>query len=121
VLIEQAFPDLNWRELGFGEEPDAIIAGPRRATGNLGGGRVLGGTIVASRAGEMIGEIALAMRAGLFAGRLAQTTHAYPTWSLAIQQAAAQFFAEYGGREARPAHPGPAPDGRARAGLASGR
>jgi hypothetical protein len=30
--------------------------------------------------------------------------HAYPTWSLAIQQAAAQFFGGgYGGRVARPA------------------
>jgi hypothetical protein len=39
----------------------------------------------------------------MFTGRLAQTTHPYPTWSLAIQQAAAQFFGEYGGRKARPA------------------
>jgi pyruvate/2-oxoglutarate dehydrogenase complex dihydrolipoamide dehydrogenase (E3) component len=80
-----------------------LIAGPRRLTGGLGGGRVLGATIVASRAGEMIGELALAMRAGMFTGRLAQTAHAYPTWSLAIQQAAAQFFGGYGGRTARPA------------------
>ncbi|HEX8006280.1 MAG TPA: FAD-dependent oxidoreductase [Trebonia sp.] len=83
-----------------------LIAGPRRLTGGLGGGRVLGATIVASRAGEMIDEIALAMRAGMFTGRLAQATHAYPTWSLAIQQAAAQFFGGYGGRTARPARPG---------------
>jgi pyruvate/2-oxoglutarate dehydrogenase complex dihydrolipoamide dehydrogenase (E3) component len=80
-----------------------IIAGPRRATGNLAGGRVLGATIAASHAGEMIAEIALAMRSAMFTGRLAQTTHPYPTWSLAIQQAAAQFFGEYGGRKARPA------------------
>jgi hypothetical protein len=39
----------------------------------------------------------------VFTGRLAQTVHAYPTWSLAIQQAAAQFFGGYGGRAARPA------------------
>jgi hypothetical protein len=39
----------------------------------------------------------------MFTGRLAQTTHPYPTWSLAIQQAATQFFGEYGGRTARPA------------------
>jgi pyruvate/2-oxoglutarate dehydrogenase complex dihydrolipoamide dehydrogenase (E3) component len=83
-----------------------IIAGPRRLTRSLGGGRVLGATIVASRAGDMIGEIALAMRAGVFTGRLAQATHAYPTWSLAIQQAAAQFFGEYAGRAARPARAG---------------
>jgi len=54
----------------------------------------------------LIGEIALAMRTGMFTGRLAQTTHAYPTWSLAIQQAAAQFFGEYAGRAARPARAG---------------
>jgi pyruvate/2-oxoglutarate dehydrogenase complex dihydrolipoamide dehydrogenase (E3) component len=88
-----------------------IVAGPRPGLGNLGGGRVLGATIVASRAGEMINEVALAMRAGMFTGRLAQTTHAYPTWSLAIQQAAAQFFGGYGGRRARPAKPdSPEPD-----------
>jgi pyruvate/2-oxoglutarate dehydrogenase complex dihydrolipoamide dehydrogenase (E3) component len=81
-----------------------IIAGPRRLTRSLGGGRVLGATIVAPRAGDMIGEIALAMRAGLFTGRLAQATRAYPTWSLAVQQAAAQFFGGYGDRAARPAH-----------------
>jgi pyruvate/2-oxoglutarate dehydrogenase complex dihydrolipoamide dehydrogenase (E3) component len=83
-----------------------IIAGPRRLTGRLGGGRVLGATIVAPRAGDMIGEIALALRTGMFTGRLAQTTHAYPTWSLAIQQAAAQFFGGYGDRGARPAGAG---------------
>ena len=80
-----------------------IIAGPRRVTGRFGGGRVLGATVVASRAGEMIAELALAMRTGMFTGRLAQTTHAYPTWSLGIQQAAAQFFSGYAGRTARPA------------------
>jgi pyruvate/2-oxoglutarate dehydrogenase complex dihydrolipoamide dehydrogenase (E3) component len=80
-----------------------IIAGPRRLTRSLGGGRILGATIVAPRAGDMIGEIALAMRAGLFTGRLAQATRAYPTWSLAVQQAAAQFFGGYGDRAARPA------------------
>jgi hypothetical protein len=43
------------------------------------------------------------MRTGMFTGRLAQTTHAYPTWSVAIQQAAAQFFMKLDGRTARPA------------------
>jgi len=83
-----------------------IIAGPHRVTGRFGGGQVLGATVVASRAGEMIGELALAMRTGMFTGRLAQTTHAYPTWSLGIQQAAAQFFGGYAGRTARQAGAG---------------
>jgi pyruvate/2-oxoglutarate dehydrogenase complex dihydrolipoamide dehydrogenase (E3) component len=83
-----------------------LIAGPRRLTGSLGGGQLLGATIVSGRAGEMINELSLAMRAGMFTGRLAQASHAYPTWSLAIQQAAAQFFGGYGGRTAREARPG---------------
>jgi hypothetical protein len=39
----------------------------------------------------------------MFAGRLAQTVHAYPTWSIAVRQAAAQLFMETGGRQARAA------------------
>jgi pyruvate/2-oxoglutarate dehydrogenase complex dihydrolipoamide dehydrogenase (E3) component len=92
-----------WRTEGFVK----IIAGRRRVLGTAGGGRVLGATIVAARAGEMIHEPTLAMRTGMFTGRLAQATHAYPTWSLAIQQTAAQFFGEFGGRTARPARTSP--------------
>nr|WP_197519096.1 FAD-dependent oxidoreductase [Mycobacterium gordonae] len=80
-----------------------IVAGPRRLLRNLGGGQILGATIVAPRAGEMIHEPALAMRTRMFTGRLAQAIHAYPSWSIAIQQAAAQFFGEFGGRQAHPA------------------
>jgi pyruvate/2-oxoglutarate dehydrogenase complex dihydrolipoamide dehydrogenase (E3) component len=80
-----------------------LIAGPRRLLRNAGGGRLLGATVVAPTGGELIHEAALAMRTRMFTGRLAQTTHAYPTWSTAIQQAAAQFFFELDGRSARPA------------------
>ena len=82
-----------------------IIAGPRILTRNLAGGRILGATIVAPCAGEMIHEIAFAMRTRAFTGRLAQTVHAYPTWSTGIRSAAAQFFLELDGRSARPAVP----------------
>jgi pyruvate/2-oxoglutarate dehydrogenase complex dihydrolipoamide dehydrogenase (E3) component len=84
-----------------------LITGPRPVLGSLGGGRILGATIVAARAGEMIHEPALAMTTGMFAGRLAATTHAYPTWSYGLQLAAAQFFMTIGGRTARPAQPNP--------------
>jgi pyruvate/2-oxoglutarate dehydrogenase complex dihydrolipoamide dehydrogenase (E3) component len=70
---------------------------------NAGGGRLLGATIVASRAGEMIHEPAIALRTKMFTGRLAMTAHAYPTWSVGVQKAAAQFFVEIEGRQARPA------------------
>jgi pyruvate/2-oxoglutarate dehydrogenase complex dihydrolipoamide dehydrogenase (E3) component len=78
-----------------------LIAGPGPMLGNLGGGRVLGATIMCQRAGELIHEPALVMRTDMFTGRLAQTVHAYPTWSIAVQQAAAQFFGGYGGHTAR--------------------
>ncbi|ROO52029.1 pyruvate/2-oxoglutarate dehydrogenase complex dihydrolipoamide dehydrogenase (E3) component [Micromonospora sp. Llam0] len=80
-----------------------LLAGPRPLLRNLGGGRILGATIVAARAGEMIHEPALAMATRMFTGRLAATTHAYPTWSYAVQLAAAQFFMPVNGRQARPA------------------
>lgn len=80
-----------------------LVAGPRRIGGRIGGGVLLGATAVAPVGGELVHEVALAMRAGMFAGRLAQTVHAYPTWSMAIQQAAAQFFFTIDGRTARPA------------------
>lgn len=83
-----------------------LITGPRPLLRNLGGGRILGSTVVGSRAGEMIHEPALAMATNMFPGRLAQATHAYPTWSYGLQLVAAQFFQSIGGRRARRARPG---------------
>ncbi|AYY15449.1 FAD-dependent oxidoreductase [Actinobacteria bacterium YIM 96077] len=80
-----------------------LVAGPRRLLRGTGGGRVLGATIVAERAGEMIHEPALAMATHMFTGRLAAATHAYPTWSQGVQLTAAQFFMTTGGRRAHPA------------------
>ena len=42
-------------------------------------GRILGATVVARHAGEMIGELSLAMTERLSAGALARTIHPYPT------------------------------------------
>lgn len=96
-----------------------LIAGRRRVTGGLGGGRVLGATIVAPRAGEMLQEIVLAMRTGMFPARLALTIHAYPTWSTAVQQTAAQLFGEFGGRRARSAREGDSPEERVPTGASA--
>jgi pyruvate/2-oxoglutarate dehydrogenase complex dihydrolipoamide dehydrogenase (E3) component len=80
-----------------------LIAVPRRIVGNLGGGRLLGATVVGERAGELASELALAHRTGMFVGRLAQVVHPYPTWSTAISQAATQFFTDaFTGMSARP-------------------
>lgn len=78
-----------------------LIAARRRLLGDLGGGHLVGATIVGPRAGELIHEPALAMATRMFTGRLAATTHAYPTWSSAVQLAAAQFFMRIDGRTAR--------------------
>lgn len=43
----------------------------------------------------------------LFTGRLAQTMHAHPTWSTAIQQAAAGFFVNSDAVSTRPASADP--------------
>src|ERR671935_268663 len=59
--------------------------------GRAGGGMLVGAQIVGPRAGELIQECALAIQTRCFAGRLAQTIHAYPTMSLAVQQAEAQI------------------------------
>lgn len=82
-----------------------LVTGPRGLLRNTAGGRFVGATIVAETGGELVHEVALLMRSGAFAGRLAQTVHAYPTWALAVRECAAQLFFEYRGRTARPARP----------------
>ncbi|PCI40365.1 MAG: mercuric reductase [Elusimicrobia bacterium] len=53
--------------------------------------RILGATIVARHAGEMISELTLAMTAGIGLGTLADTIHTYPTQVEAIKRAAGQW------------------------------
>ncbi len=61
----------------------AILDGRTEGFGRLvlkkGTGKILGATLVAPHAGDMIGELALAMTAGLTAGALSNTIHPYPT------------------------------------------
>ena len=52
--------------------------------------RILGTTIVASRAGELLGEFVLAIRNKHSLKDLASAIHPYPTYSTAIQQLAAE-------------------------------
>ena len=53
-------------------------------------GVLIGATIVASRAGEMSGELSLAIAKGLSVGDVATAVHAYPTYATALQQMASQ-------------------------------
>lgn len=83
-----------------------VVAGPRFGTGNLAGGRIVGATVMCSRGGELVHEFALAIRTGMFPARMALTTHAYPTWSMAVQKVVGQFFLEIEGRSADGARAG---------------
>jgi pyruvate/2-oxoglutarate dehydrogenase complex dihydrolipoamide dehydrogenase (E3) component len=68
-----------------------LVSARRPLLGRAGGGVLVGAQIVGPRAGELIQECALAIRTRCFAGRLAQTIHAYPTMSVAVQQAESQI------------------------------
>ncbi|MGI8422016.1 MAG: dihydrolipoyl dehydrogenase family protein [Gaiellaceae bacterium] len=68
-----------------------LVSARRPVLGRLGGGVLVGAQIVGPHAGELIAECALAIRTRCFAGRLAQTIHAYPTLGLAVQQAESQL------------------------------
>jgi pyruvate/2-oxoglutarate dehydrogenase complex dihydrolipoamide dehydrogenase (E3) component len=57
-----------------GEADGFVAAHVRKGTD-----RIVGATVVAAHAGEMIGEVVLAMTRGLGLATLSQTIHPYPT------------------------------------------
>ncbi len=58
------------------------------------GRRVIGASILAPHAGELIHEIALGIRKGATVGDLAATIHAYPTYAQGLRRAANRFYAD---------------------------
>ena len=56
-----------------------------------GSDRIVGATLVAPNAGEMLGEVSVAMAAGLGLGRLAGVMHAYPTVAESLRQCGDQY------------------------------
>jgi len=54
---------------------------------------ILGATVAASHAGEMISEISLAMNAKIGLGALSRVNHPYPTQAQAIKMAADAYLA----------------------------
>jgi pyruvate/2-oxoglutarate dehydrogenase complex dihydrolipoamide dehydrogenase (E3) component len=54
-------------------------------------GVLIGATIVASRSGEMSGELSLAIAQRLRVGDVATAVHAYPTYATALQQMCSQI------------------------------
>jgi pyruvate/2-oxoglutarate dehydrogenase complex dihydrolipoamide dehydrogenase (E3) component len=54
--------------------------------------RIIGATVVARHAGEVISELTLAMTAGLGLGALARTIHPYPTQAEAIKKVGDAYY-----------------------------
>lgn len=59
---------------------------------SLANGRLLGGTVVCRRAGELADELSLALSRQLTLAHLASAIHVYPTYGFALQQAAAEGY-----------------------------
>ena len=76
------------RAITDGEEDGFVKVHLREGTGEI-----LGATVVASHAGELINEISLAMSAGLDMEALSRVNHPYPTQSQAIRMAAESYAA----------------------------
>jgi pyruvate/2-oxoglutarate dehydrogenase complex dihydrolipoamide dehydrogenase (E3) component len=74
------FKDVD-RAIADGEEEGFVKVHTRK-----GSDQILGATIVARHAGEMIGEVAVAMAGKIGLGRLAAVVHPYPTQAEAIRQ-----------------------------------
>jgi pyruvate/2-oxoglutarate dehydrogenase complex dihydrolipoamide dehydrogenase (E3) component len=70
------------RAIADGDEEGFVKVHVRRGTD-----KIVGATVVAPHAGEMISEITLAMVAGLGLGTLSGVIHPYPTQAEAIKQA----------------------------------
>jgi len=82
-------------QLDFGHLDRAVLDG--KTTGLLkvvlarGTDRILGATLVATHAGEMIGEVTLAMTNGLGLSAIGRTIHPYPTQAEVFRKAADQW------------------------------
>jgi pyruvate/2-oxoglutarate dehydrogenase complex dihydrolipoamide dehydrogenase (E3) component/uncharacterized membrane protein YdjX (TVP38/TMEM64 family) len=63
-----------------------------RVHAKKGGDRILGATIVAAHAGEMISEVSLAMAGGLGLAKVASVIHPYPTQAEGIKAAANAYM-----------------------------
>ncbi|MEX2185383.1 MAG: mercuric reductase [Pirellulales bacterium] len=74
------------RALLDGETNGFAVVHTRRGTGHI-----VGATIVAAHAGEMIGEITLMMTRGMKLGKLSDVIHCYPTQAEVLRRIADQF------------------------------
>ena len=67
---------------------DGTAEGFLRLVTRRGKDRILGATLVADHAGELLGELTLAVKAGIGLNTIASTIHAYPTQAEVLKKAA---------------------------------
>ena len=103
-VLVSTVPDSRSDRARAAGETDGLtkLIGLKARVGGITLGKLVGMTVVGPMAGEQIAQGALAMRTGMLLGRLAQTIHAYPTWSLSTRVAASRFYGSFGGTPARP-------------------
>ncbi|MEQ8837431.1 MAG: FAD-containing oxidoreductase, partial [Lacipirellulaceae bacterium] len=82
---EQSFEDLD-RAILDGH-PEGFV----RVHTERGKGKILGATIVASHAGDLISEVTLAKENGVGLGSLAYVIHPYPSQAFAIRKLGDQY------------------------------
>ncbi|MDA8196144.1 MAG: NAD(P)/FAD-dependent oxidoreductase [Actinomycetota bacterium] len=74
-----------------------VIAAPKRFTGFLLGGRIVGATVVSPRAGEIINQISMLVALKTPLARAVFTVFAYPTFSTPLRSALSRFFIKVDG------------------------
>ncbi len=83
-------------EQSFAEVDRALLEGEGSGLARIhvkqGTDEIVGATVVARHAGEMISEITLAMTTGVGLGRIASTIHPYPTQSEVWRKLASQYM-----------------------------
>ncbi|EXF23850.1 oxidoreductase [Nesterenkonia sp. AN1] len=90
-VTEASIPEMTTSTVSLENTDRAIAQGTTEGFARLvigKRGRILGGTIVGPRAGESLGELSLAVEQKLTTRQLAGVTHAYPTYSDALWNAA---------------------------------
>ncbi len=81
----QKFDELD-RAILDGEEDGFVTIHVKQGTD-----RIVGATIVASSAGDLISQVSLAMTNGIGLGKIASTIHPYPTQAEAVRKLGDQF------------------------------
>ncbi|MEY4176750.1 MAG: hypothetical protein RLY70_324 [Planctomycetota bacterium] len=87
ILESPPFASGRLEQPGANDEPDGFV----KVLLRRGTDRIIGATLVAPHAGEMVGELTLALQYRLGLGKLGNTIHPYPTVADAIRKLGDQY------------------------------